>query len=320
MLRYFRELLTVPTMSPRATHDAFEAPELSAISEINTGWCRKVLIRITDYSFTTALVYALARFYSLRWIVRTYRRLARTESPYSTSASDGVIGGLPVQEVLGKLRSSSWCAGPSLDSHSVGRLLDFTNDCEFISRALPADVRFRLRDRTAIEHRYQKSIALAGAAAPMDSEIIRAIVQDRALHDIAKRYFGYPVTKVDPRILASFATDTSAAERLAQKQTIFHHYDLDDFHMLIFNFYLTQVDENSGAHVLLPGTHGWKRARHLFSSLNFSDAEMACQYPDRPAVAICGKPGFGFVEDPFCFHKAPPPKTGDRYMLQLRFM
>jgi Phytanoyl-CoA dioxygenase (PhyH) len=320
MLRYFRELPTVPTLSPRSTHDAFEAPELSAISQINTGWFRKILVRITDYSFTTAVVYALARFYSLRWIVRAYRRLARTKSPYSTSASARVIGGPPVQEVLSELHSSSWCVGPALDSHSVSKLLDFANDCEFTSRALPADTRFRLRDRTATEQRYQKSIALADAAAPMESEIVRGIAHDRTLHDIAKGYFGYPVTKVDARILASFATNTSAAERLAQKQTIFHHYDLDDFHMLIFNFYLTHVDENSGAHVLLPGTHGWKRARHLFSSLNFSDAEMACQYPDRPAVAVCGKPGFGFVKDPFCFHKAPPPKTGDRYMLQLRFM
>lgn len=36
-------------------------------------------------------------------------------------------------------------------------------------------------------------------------------------------------------------------------------------------------------------------------------------------VPICGKAGFGFAEDTFCFHKAMIPTRKDRLMLQIQF-
>jgi len=36
-------------------------------------------------------------------------------------------------------------------------------------------------------------------------------------------------------------------------------------------------------------------------------------------LVIEGGPGFGFAEDPACFHRALPPRTADRLCLQLRY-
>jgi hypothetical protein len=274
-LRKWQSALS-PVLHVGSETAVLEADQLLAISQANSGWYRKILTRISDYSLGTAFVYALARFYSVRVLVKTYRRLTRRgRSSYDVQVNDSVIGGPPLEEVLGNVHSSSWSVGPSLGTRTVRGLLDFMNGCEYVCRALPGEVNFHLRDRIEVEFRYQKSIALADAAKPMDSEIVRAIASDRTLHEIARRYFGYPAMKVDARLLVSFATDTSPTARLTQKQTIFHHYDLDDFHMLIFNFYLTHVNEDTGAHVLLAGTHGAKSARQLFCSLNFSDAEIS---------------------------------------------
>lgn len=40
--------------------------------------------------------------------------------------------------------------------------------------------------------------------------------------------------------------------------------------------------------------------------------------PDR-MIALEGPSGFGFVEDPYCYHKALPPLSGPRLVLQLRY-
>jgi hypothetical protein len=36
-------------------------------------------------------------------------------------------------------------------------------------------------------------------------------------------------------------------------------------------------------------------------------------------LLICEKAGFGFAEDPFCFHKAITPSHGERLVLQITF-
>ena len=139
------------------------------------------------------------------------------------------------------------------------------------------------------------------------------------LRSIATEYFGYSPMKVHVRLLVSFVSNTAVAERLAQNQTVFFHYDPGDFRALSFFFYLSPVDEESGAHVLVPGTHGAKRMSQMFTSLSFSDDEIEEQYPETRPVTICGNPGDGFAEDGFCFHKALCPKSRHRYMLQLGF-
>ena len=307
-----------PSSPPRRSYLQNAAMQLP-ISQFVNRWYGKVATRIYSYSLSNAIVYALARFYSIRVMVRTGRRVSRSTDTTLQPVSDLIVGP-PLEEVLKKIRSDGWCPGISLKGNTVHELLKYMDSQKYICRSLSSETQFRLQHRERLESRCGASICFVKCTDPYGSQIVQSIANDQMLRSLATRYFGYPPRKVDVQLLVSFATNTTVAERLAQKQTIFYHYDLDDFHTLYFSFYLSPVDEESGAHVLIPGTHGAKSVSQLFRTLNFSDHEIEERRPKMQPMTICGNPGDGFVEDPFCFHKALPPKSRHRYVLQLRFM
>ncbi|HEY9742032.1 MAG TPA: hypothetical protein V6C90_16215, partial [Coleofasciculaceae cyanobacterium] len=47
--------------------------------------------------------------------------------------------------------------------------------------------------------------------------------------------------------------------------------------------------------------------------------EITKYYGYKNIVPICGKAGFGFVEDTGCFHKGTPSGSKDRLLLQIEF-
>ena len=100
----------------------------------------------------------------------------------------------------------------------------------------------------------------------------------------------------------------------------FFHYDIDDYRCLKFFFYLTDVDLSSGYHVCVRGSHKKKKLAHILSLFKLrSDREIIDYYGEKNLVPICGETGFGFAEDTFCFHKATPPTSKDRLVLQIQF-
>ncbi len=75
----------------------------------------------------------------------------------------------------------------------------------------------------------------------------------------------------------------------------------------------------NGAHALIAGSSRRKRLGHLLGSARLSDAEAWQTYGRDAERTIEGPAGSGFLEDASCYHKALPPETGDRLMLQLRY-
>lgn len=51
-----------------------------------------------------------------------------------------------------------------------------------------------------------------------------------------------------------------------------------------------------------------------------TDKDIIDYYDAKNIVTLCGKAGFGFVEDPSCFHKGTPPNHRTRLMLQIKFV
>jgi len=50
-----------------------------------------------------------------------------------------------------------------------------------------------------------------------------------------------------------------------------------------------------------------------------TDQDIIDYYGSESLVNIYGKAGFGFAEDPLCFHKGIPPTQKDRLILQIEF-
>ncbi len=96
------------------------------------------------------------------------------------------------------------------------------------------------------------------------------------------------------------------------------HFDVHALNFIYVFFYLTDVDSQSGAHELIPGSHRKKKLAHLLSGARKSDAEIHDYYGGRSTV-ISGAAGSGFIEDTSCFHRALPPIARPRLALQIRY-
>lgn len=51
----------------------------------------------------------------------------------------------------------------------------------------------------------------------------------------------------------------------------------------------------------------------------WTESALKRYYRAEDFLTITGSAGFGFIEDPFCFHRGIPPITKDRLMLSLNY-
>ena len=85
-------------------------------------------------------------------------------------------------------------------------------------------------------------------------------------------------------------------------------------------FYITPVlDEFSGPHLTIKGSHKRKPLWMLLKSGRLSDEKVYAYYGKDNEIEIKGKAGFGFFEDPSCFHKVKVPTSQNRLLLQIRY-
>lgn len=162
-------------------------------------------------------------------------------------------------------------------------------------------------------------IAVADVIAPGACPVVATLLRDSLLLEVATRYLGFRPTHVEPRLYWSPASEMDDDDRRALGQTIDYHYDIDGFHALYVFFYLTAVDRSTGAHVLIRGSHRRKPLSMILSPSHQPMARIRKWYGQDEEVILEGGPGFGFFEDPACFHRAIPPKTDDRLILQIRY-
>ncbi|WP_414623658.1 hypothetical protein [Calothrix sp. CCY 0018] len=146
---------------------------------------------------------------------------------------------------------------------------------------------------------------------------IAKLQNDSQLLAIAARYLEKEPIHQGNQLWWSFAGESSDWERRQNAQMF--HYDLDDYKFLKFFFYLTDVDNTSGPHICVRASHKHKKLSHVLLRKREEDKDIIDYYGKDNIVTICGKAGFGFVEDPLCFHKGLTPTHKDRLLLQIEF-
>jgi hypothetical protein len=210
-------------------------------------------------------------------------------------------------------------AGVNLDAGTVARIAQFayTTECYW-----PSDprVRFLYENRDAAERRCGQSILLGRYFDVEDHcDTIREISHDPILHFLAASYLGTAPGQTETRLWWSFVGDATSAERVKADQNF--HYDLHDYRSIAFFFHLTDVDEFSGPHVHIRGSHVHKPPLRLLrrDTRKSSDEDMIRLYGAERIVTLCGPAGFGFATDPFAYHKGASPVRTDRLMLRVRF-
>lgn len=181
-------------------------------------------------------------------------------------------------------------------------------------------IEFTASDHRATEDRLGRPI-LSGHhfERALDCAAVRKVQRDPLLSEIARRYLGAQAQLITTRTWWSFPTKASEADRsLASLDK--YHFDLDDWRMLKFFFYLVDVDQGTGPHVFVRGSHNKRRMKHQLTLLVGHPADEIIDYygKDSP-ITLTGKAGSGFVEDPFGFHMGTVATEKPRLMMEIGF-
>ncbi len=151
-------------------------------------------------------------------------------------------------------------------------------------------------------------------------DAVMRIQQDGLLHAVAADYLGPKAKIISTRLWWSFPTEAASSTEAAPEPREMLHFDLDDWRMLKFFFYITPVDDASGPHLYLRGSHKRHVLKHQMSlTVGRPMDEVVATYPEGRLARIFGPAGSGFAEDPYGYHAGALARAGRRLMLEIGF-
>ncbi len=164
-----------------------------------------------------------------------------------------------------------------------------------------------------------RPIASGIAINPSACSAINKIINDPVLREIVEKYLGYSPKKIRSLLRWSFVLELPEKIRMELRQGNLYHYDIGEFNSVYINFYLSKTDKYSGAHAMIQGSHNNKTLNMLFNSAIQPEDFLFNYYGKEKEIIIEGEEGFGFIQDPYCYHRAIPPIKDERLLLQLQF-
>ncbi len=154
-------------------------------------------------------------------------------------------------------------------------------------------------------------------AATLASPTVRSLMLDQGLLRIAQAYLGSaPIIDI---LIAWYSFPAPAASREAGQ---LYHFDLDRIRWLKAFLLLSDQDEETGAHLYVPGT---QKDEGIDSSLlrkgyaRLQDDEVAALYPRETWKTMSGRRGVVLLEDTRGLHKGLPLVRDHRLMLQFEY-
>jgi hypothetical protein len=239
---------------------------------------------------------------------------------YGRDREKSIFQDLKVETVVDSIKKDGYYLGLQLPEQILKEILAYANTAN-ISIDGEEGFEFKYSDKNEAARQYNREI-LTGNYLAVNSECLgmKKLVNDPKLREIATRYLGKEPMLVRSQMSWTFIGSSQAYAQKGEigSPMVLFHYDLDDYHTLKFFFYLTDTDSNGGSHRCVKGSHKKRKLLHYILRRQ-SDQAIADYYGAESIVDICGQAGFGFAEDPFCFHRGSPPATAPRLMIQLEF-
>lgn len=135
-------------------------------------------------------------------------------------------------------------------------------------------------------------------------EAVRVLAHDPAIVDVARGYLGAEPVFLKSQIYWTIPAGNAIGNAMAAAEGGRFHYDIPDIQALTLFIYLTDVDEDSGPHVVIKGTQRRRTPREILSRF-ITDEYAARRWPDR-IHTITGPRGTAWFEDITCYHKQAP--------------
>lgn len=234
--------------------------------------------------------------------------------------SASILGSLDVSAISATIETDSCYQGLQIPEDAVRELVKFANSSVgYINR----DVKRPWRC---------KGTENPGAGLPENARVcsymsngklsatIKKIENDPGILAIAAKFLGAQPVHMGSELSWNFPVAGNRIQRRKAAQVF--HYDLDDYRFIKFFFYITDVDMSSGPHAYIRGTHKGKKLLHQLIGTrcaSIEDEKIVELYGAENVVNVCGKAGFGFVENATCFHRGTEPTQKPRLMLQLEY-
>lgn len=169
--------------------------------------------------------------------------------------------------------------------------------------------------------KFKDASSIASPRFQMDvSDILRSkelknLILDSSLCKIAQEYFGSrPVFDLVAFWWSKPEQNSDLKDYAAQK----FHFDMDRIKFLKFFFYLTDVNESTGPHCFVKGSHRFL-PKKFRNDRRFSDQEVIDTYGKTQIKQFYGKKGSIFAVDTRGLHKGEPLVSGNRLVFQIEF-
>ena len=265
------------------------------------------------------LMRKLARFEIVRdWATMLLKR--PTKSPEIGQAEASVLGDLDVDAIAEIIETDSCYQGLQLPQDVVQELLNFASSTVgYINRDLNRPCRCKGTETVGVDLPKNSRVCSYMSNTKLSSTV-KKLEKDPGILAIATKFLGAQAVHMGSEISWSFPVPGSHVQQRKAAQVF--HYDLDDYRFIKFFFYLTDVDISSGPHAYIRGTHKGKKLQHQLIGTrcaDIDDEKILEYYGAQNVVNVCGKAGFGFVENPLCFHKGTEPTEKLRLMLQIEY-
>lgn len=237
-------------------------------------------------------------------------------SDLSDRSRESIFPELNTNQIINQIERDGCYIGLELSPDIVGKLLDFASSSICYGNRNPSQG-FPYEEKTRVLK--ENPDFLIGSFYNLDllCPTVKLIEEDPQIIQIAAHYLHSKPVLQGTSMWWSFATNASEEDRSNAAQM--YHMDLDDYRFIKFFFYLTNVTENGGPHVIVKGTHKNKKIAHQLKLRRFSDREIIDSYGEDRVTTLCGSAGYGFIEDTLCFHKGYPPDSQDRLVIQVEF-
>jgi len=288
---------------------------------IHAGWA------IFSFLCRGKLDYVVGRFYICRKLYRIFKMFRQYLGFKSipllpTDREVGLFTSLQIDHAARSLKINGLYTGLQLPNEFTTLIKQFAQD-NLCIRWLLGDPP---EDSFLIEQVIQgylpdgRAVSCADVLYPSSCPAIVQVAQDPTILSLFRALKGYPPTSCTVRLfwymgLEAFHPATSLLPNMGG----LYHYDVPGFDSMYVIFYITDVDRNCGAHVVIEGSHIKKTLPMLFGNRYRSDEYIRQNYDSHLVTIIEQKSGFGFVEDPYCIHKFCTPLRDNRLALQVQY-
>jgi hypothetical protein len=263
------------------------------------------------------LMRKIARFKTGRNIVIFFLNRSNILYLPALNESNSLFQDVNIDDVVNNLKTEGLYLGINLPQDIVKEIVEFAHSTACYGNG-KTNMGFFYHQKQQAQIKSGKDFIIGSY---FNTSLLCAAIQklqnDPKLLAIAAKYLEAQPVNQGSLMWWSFSGKRTYRQQ-SQSAQIFH-YDLDDYRFLKFFFYLTDVDDNSGPHVCIRGSHNKKKLSHLWLRKRETDQDITNYYGSESLVKICGKAGFGFAEDTLCFHKGITPTHKDRLILQIEF-